>query len=118
MSLRAFFLALIALVFAAPAFAAEQINRFDVLVEVETSGDVVVTETINVTAEGNQIQRGIFRDLPRYFEGQRDRYEFNYRILSVSRDGSEEDHDTETEGNAYRSEERRVGKECRSQRAA
>ncbi len=102
MSLRAFFLALIALVFGAPAFAAEQINRFDVLVEVETSGDVVVTETINVTAGGNQIQRGIFRDLPLYFEGQGERYEFSYRILNVSRDGSEEEYDTETEGNAYR----------------
>jgi uncharacterized membrane protein YgcG len=102
MSLRAFFLALMALVFAAPAFATEQINRYDVLVEVESSGDVVVTETINVTAEGNQIQRGIFRDLPRYFEGQGERYEFSYRILSVSRDGGDEEYDTETEGNAYR----------------
>jgi uncharacterized membrane protein YgcG len=102
MSLRALFLTLIALVFAAPAFAAEQINRFDVLVVVETSGDVVVTETINVTAEGNQIQRGIFRDLPRYFEGQGERYEFRYRILAVTRDGDEEEYETETEENAYR----------------
>ena len=102
MSLRAFFLALIAVVLAGPAFAAEQINRFDVLVELETSGDVTITETLNVTAEGNQIQRGIFRDLPRYFEGQGARYEFGYRILSVTRDGGEEEYETETEGNAYR----------------
>lgn len=59
MSLRAFFLALIVFVLAGPAFAAERINRFDVLVELETSGDVTITETLNVTAEGNQIQRGI-----------------------------------------------------------
>lgn len=97
-----FLAALIALVFAVPAFAAEQINRFDVLIEVENSGDVIVTETLNVTAEGNQIQRGIFRDLPRYFEGQGERYRFSYRILSVSRDGSEEKFDTETDGGAYR----------------
>ena len=45
MNLRAFLLALIALIFAAPAFAAEQINRFDVLVVVETSGDVVIFVT-------------------------------------------------------------------------
>lgn len=102
MSLRALFLALIALVLAAPAFAAEQINRFDVLVEVETSGDVIITETLSVTAEGNQIRRGIFRDLPRYFEGQGERYEFSYRILSVTRDGGEEEYEIETEDNAYR----------------
>ncbi len=109
MSLRAFFLALIAVVLAGPAFAAEQINRFDVLVELETSGDVTITETLNVTAEGNQIQRGIFRDLPRYFEGQGERYEFGYRILSVTRDGGEEEYETETEGNAYRI---RIGVVC------
>lgn len=102
MSLRTFFLALIALLLAAPAFAVEQINRFDVLVEVETSGDVVITETLDVTAEGNQIRRGIFRDLPRYFDGRGERYEFSYRILSVTRDGAEEEFETETEGNAYR----------------
>jgi uncharacterized membrane protein YgcG len=73
-----------------------------VLVEVETSGDVVITETLNVTAEGSQIQRGIFRDLPRYFEAQGERYELAYRVLSVTRDGGEEEYETETEGNAYR----------------
>jgi uncharacterized membrane protein YgcG len=102
MNLRALFLALIALTFSASAFASEQINRFDVLIAVETDGDIVVTETLDVTAEGDVIQRGIFRDLPRYFEGQGDRYEFAYHILGVTRDGGEEKYDTETDGNAFR----------------
>ena len=49
------------------AAAEEVINRFDAGIEVETDGDILVTETITVTAEGNQIRRGIFRDLPRYY---------------------------------------------------
>jgi len=102
MNLRAFFFALIALLFASPAFAAEQINRFDVLVVVETNGDVLVTERINVSAEGIEIRRGIFRDLPRYFDGEGERYEYQYRVLGVTRDGQDEDYETDTEGSAFR----------------
>lgn len=102
MSLRALFLALIALLFASPTYAAEQINRFESVVEVQTNGDVVVTETLNVIVEGNQIRRGIFRDLPRYFERDGERYEYGYHVLGVRRNGEREPYDTENEGNAYR----------------
>ncbi len=93
---------LAALVFAQPASAVEQINRFDVIIEVQRDGDIVVTETIDVTAEGMQIRRGIFRDLPRYFEGAGQRYAYRYNVLSVTRDGEREPYETQTEGNAYR----------------
>ncbi|HET9231160.1 MAG TPA: DUF2207 domain-containing protein, partial [Vitreimonas sp.] len=96
------FVALFLLAFATPALAVEQINRFDVLIEVEQDGDIVVTETIDITSEGNQIRRGIFRDLPRYYETRGERLAFDYRVLSVRRDGQEEPYDTETDGNAYR----------------
>ncbi len=102
MNFRALFLSLIALLFAAPAFAAEQINRFETVVEVQTNGDIIVTETINIIAEGQQIRRGIFRDLPRYFEGEGERYEYAYDVMSVRRNGQRENYDTENEGNAYR----------------
>jgi len=92
---------LLALLVASPALAAEQINRFDVLIEVQRDGDIVVTETIDVTAEGMQIQRGIFRDLPRYYENGV-RYAYDYRVLSVRRDGRDEPYETSTEDNAYR----------------
>jgi uncharacterized membrane protein YgcG len=95
------FLAPLLLVFSAPAFAIEQINRFDVLIEVERDGDIVVTETLDVTAEGVEIRRGIFRDLPRYYENGA-RYVYDYDVLSVTRDGQDEPYDTGTEGNAFR----------------
>ncbi len=87
---------------AAPARAAEQINRFDVQIEVQTDGDIVVTETIDVTAEGVQIRRGIFRDLPRYYEQDGVRYEYDYDVVSITRDGAREPYETDSEDNAYR----------------
>ncbi len=90
------------LAFAGLAQAIEQINRFDVLVEVERDGDIVVTETLIVTAEGIQIRRGIFRDLPRYFEADGVRYEYDYNVLSVQRNGEREPYEIDVEGNARR----------------
>jgi len=101
-ALAAVLLAFAFALFAAPALAVEQINSFDVVVEVERDGDIIVTETIDVISEGNQIQRGIFRDLPRYYESGGVRYEARYRVLSVQRDGRAEPYDTENEGNARR----------------
>lgn len=86
------------------AFGEEVINRFDVAIEVERDGDIVVTETINLTAENFRINRGIFRDLPRYYtqtEGG-DRLRYEYDVLSVRRDGRREPYETTTDGNAWR----------------
>ena len=49
---------------AAPAGAVERILQFISDVTVERNGDLIVTETIRVEAEGNVIRRGIFRDFP------------------------------------------------------
>lgn len=103
MKTAAAFLALLLFAFtAAPALAVEQINRFEALIEVERNGDIVVTETIEVNVEGGQIQRGIFRDLPRYYETAGHRYAYDYRVISIRRDGRNEPYETDTEGNAYR----------------
>jgi uncharacterized membrane protein YgcG len=101
-SWRSLLLALAALLFVAPALAREQINRFDALIELERDGDIIVTETLNVTAEGSAIQRGIFRDLPRYYDENGARLPFDYEVLDVTRDGQSEPHETETDGNAFR----------------
>ena len=97
-------LALLCLLVAAAfqATAEEVINRFGVDIDVQQNGDIIVTETINITAEGDQIQRGIFRELPRYFENNGDRLRYDYDILSVERGGDDEPYETSTEGNAYR----------------
>ncbi|MGB3626919.1 MAG: DUF2207 domain-containing protein [Henriciella sp.] len=91
------------------AIAEEVIHRFDVVIEVEQDGDIVVTETITLTAENVQIRRGIFRDLPRYFSQEEDgeKLRYDYDVLSVQRDGQREPYETETDGNAWRI---RIGK--------
>ena len=46
------------------AHAEEQILSFLADVTVEKSGALLVSETIEVNAEGNEIRRGIYRDIP------------------------------------------------------
>ncbi len=100
--LRTFFLALFAALFAMTASAEERIDRFDVTIEVQTDGDIIVTERIAVTAEGNVIRRGIFRDLFRYYESDGARLAYGYDVIGVTRDGHSEPYETETDGNAFR----------------
>ena len=60
--LRLFALLLFAL--ALPAFAQERILSYDSTVAVNADGSMDVTETIKVHAEGTDIRRGIYRELP------------------------------------------------------
>ena len=102
MSFRVLLIAVLALFITAPAFASEQINRFETLIEVQQDGDITVTETIDVTVAGWEIKRGIFRDLPRYYEHDGLRLPFSYPVLEVTRNGAREPYDTNTDENAYR----------------
>ena len=73
------------------AQAAEEILNFDVALEVRRNGDLIVTETITVRAEGIQIRHGIYRDFPltfRYPDGSAGRVGFE--VLRVKRDGQYE----------------------------
>ncbi len=67
------------------AVAQERITAFNTLVEVEKSGALVITETISVVAEGDQIKRGIFRELPRYYKFMGVTLENDYEFISVKR---------------------------------
>ncbi len=78
----------------------ERITRFDTRIDVETSGDIVVTETIEVLAQGQQIRRGIFRELPRLYDYLGVRQEYDYELLSVTRDGQPETVTPMRNGNA------------------
>lgn len=84
------------------ASAQEQINLFDVTIAVETDGDVLITERIEVRAEGNQIRRGIFRDLPRYYTFDGATFRYDYDVKSVRRDGRPEPYERENVDNAVR----------------
>ncbi|PQA89076.1 DUF2207 domain-containing protein [Hyphococcus luteus] len=102
MMLRSVFAALIALAALAwplSASAREEINDFTVEIDVRKSGDILVTETIDVTVEGRQIRRGIFRDLPRYYKRDGVRYSYDYDIERIERDGKGEPYTVDRQGN-------------------
>ncbi len=78
------------------ARAEEVISRFHADISVAASGEMDVTETIAVVAEGVNIRHGIFRDFPLTFidaKGRTAHVEFT--LDSVKRDGNEEPYHTE-----------------------
>lgn len=84
------------------AQAEEEIRRFDVEIEVEKDGDIVVTETIAVNVEGREIRRGIYRELPAFYEDDdgTGTLPYRYNVLSIRKDGRREPYDRERNGNA------------------
>jgi uncharacterized membrane protein YgcG len=72
-------------------------------VVVERNGDLAVTETIRVEAEGREIRRGILRDFPtRYTRPDGSRVEVGFEVQSVTRDGAPETWITEPLANGVR----------------
>jgi uncharacterized membrane protein YgcG len=87
----------------APAAAAERILQFVSDAVVERNGDVSVTETIRVEAEGREIRRGILRDFPTIYTGRDGaRVEVSFDVQSVTRDGAPESVVTEQLANGVR----------------
>jgi hypothetical protein len=86
-----------------PAQAEERISNFSSAVVLDTAGTVDVTETIDIVAEGYQIKRGIYRDLPTILvNADRSRMRSDLKVLSVTRDGQNEPFSIETIGNGYK----------------
>lgn len=76
--------------------AEERILSYDSRIEIGQDGAIDVTETIRVRAEGRQIQRGIFRDLPVLYKGRWGlREEKPFTVLETTRDGKKEPHRVE-----------------------
>jgi uncharacterized membrane protein YgcG len=98
----------IAIAAAAPARAVEHILLFVSDAQVQRNGDLIVTETIRVQAEGNQIRHGIFRDFPTtYNRPDGSRVVTGFDVQSVMRDGASESWTTESLSNGVRL---RIGK--------
>eukprot|EP00873_Tetraselmis_striata_P022928 jgi/Tetstr1/443192/TSEL_031232.t1 len=72
---------------AAPGLAVERIQSFNATIEIAGDGTLTVTETIRVRAEGNQIRRGIYRDIPLAIDTPNGRILAGFELLSVTRDG-------------------------------
>ncbi len=86
-----------------PSSATEQILSFDSAITVQADGSMLVTETIQVRAEQDQIRRGIYRDFPTDYRdrlGNRVRVDFD--LLRVRRDRHTESYHTERRGNGVR----------------
>ncbi|NNE23384.1 MAG: DUF2207 domain-containing protein [Rhizobiales bacterium] len=93
------------LLLAAPSavLAREEIIHFKSLVEVQTNGDVLVTETITVRAEGRNIKRGIYRDLPyRYVDRKGEHHKSGVKVLGVDSNVTGDAHFTKREGEHLR----------------
>lgn len=77
------------------AFAQEVIKSFHSRIEIAQNGDLTVTETIIVNAEGNEIRRGIFRDFPlTQWDEAGFTHLVGFDILSVKRGGQTEPYHT------------------------
>src|SRR5262245_21686913 len=99
-----FVLAALALTTAfSPSLAEERISSFVSDVEVLRNGDLIVTESLDVWAEGRQIRRGILRDFPTvYHRADGSRVEVGFDIQGVMRDGGYETYSTERMTNGVR----------------
>lgn len=94
---------LLLLATASPLTAREEILLFESSIEVEPDGSLLVEELIRVRAEGRQIRRGIYRDLPiRYREGAGLYRQVGFTLLEVRRDGRPEPHRIERLGDFIR----------------
>jgi uncharacterized membrane protein YgcG len=99
---------IIAVAAVAPAQAVERILQFVSDAQVEKNGVLLVTETIRVQAEGDQIRHGIFRDFPTtYTRPDGSRVVVSFDVQSVMRDGASESWTTESLSNGVRV---RIGK--------
>ena len=98
--IRGLFSLLLSLIWISSAWAAEKIARYEVLIEVQQDADFLVTEKINVISEGRKIRRGIFRDLPRFKLDDGATVPYQYKILSVTRNGKREPFIEDSQDNA------------------
>jgi len=85
------------------AAADERILSLDSEILVQADGELQVTETIRVRAEGRQIRRGIYRDFPtRYRDRSGNDVQVRFEPLTVMRNDRLEDFHTENLANGVR----------------
>ncbi len=103
MMLRKLIISLLCLLFSTTALATEYIEYFFSDIEVQRNGDLEVTETIRVKAEGKAIRRGIYRDFPtRYKDGRGRHLSVGFHLVSVERDGRSEPFHSKNQSNGIR----------------
>ncbi len=96
---------LLALVWLMPVLAAadERILDYRSDIRVHAGGELTVTETIRIRAEGREIRRGIYRDFPtRYRDRWGNRVSAGFEPVSVRRNGAAEAWHSEHRSNGVR----------------
>lgn len=89
--------------YAQAALAEEAIQSFQSEISIAREGTVRVVETIDLRAEGNQIRRGIYRDISTTFEDAQGKVRrVSFSLLGVTRDGRPESYHTERHGDFTR----------------
>jgi uncharacterized membrane protein YgcG len=89
--------------FATSAAAQEKIHSYHADVEVRQDGSLRVAETIRVTAAGNKVKHGIYRDFPTvYRTAWFAPIELPFEVVSVKRDGRPEPYHSERRENGVR----------------
>jgi len=99
--------------FSLSALADERILKYRSVIQVHESGQLTVTEFIQIRAEGKNVRRGIYRDFPtRYKDLLGNHVKVDFVPLSVHRNGKPEAWHTEERSNGVRvyagSESRRL----------
>ena len=85
------------------AIAREEIRSFIADIQVKADSSLEVTETITVNAEGDEIRRGIFRDIPLRAVDEWGLWESNgFDLLEVLHNGRNTPHSTEWQGRYLR----------------
>jgi uncharacterized membrane protein YgcG len=83
--------------------AQERIRNYDSEIQIRSDGSIDVTERITVVAEGSEIRRGIYRDIPtRYRDRFGNRVRVDLEVLGVERNGAPEAWFTERLSNGIR----------------
>ena len=83
--------------------ADERILDYQSDILVRANGELIVTETIRVRAEGQDIRRGIFRDFPTSYKDRLgNQYRVDLNVLDVKRNGAPEPFHTEKRANGVR----------------
>lgn len=94
---------LFALMMTGGSLAREEIRNFQADIEVRADASIEVTETITVNAEGIDIRRGIFRDIPlRTLDGWGLWAENGFDLIEVLQNGQPVPYSTEWQGRFYR----------------
>ncbi|MDF2981616.1 MAG: putative rane protein precursor, partial [Devosia sp.] len=96
-------LTILTLLFALPASAREAITSFSSAVTLNADGSVDVIETIEVNAEGYEIRRGIYRDIPLVLiNPDNSRLRSDLTVKTVLRDGRTEPYSLDNIGAGFK----------------